>query len=126
MRHFSRWMALGLGLVVAGAGYVAADAGADGNRTFDVTAARFSFTPGVLEVAQGDHVTLHLHSRDVEHGFDLKDFGAHAVIPASGETVTVEFVADKPGRFGFACSEFCGAGHPDMKGLLIVHAPGEK
>jgi cytochrome c oxidase subunit II len=43
-----------------------------------------------------------------------------AVLPASGEPVTLEFVADKAGTFGFSCSEYCGSGHSSMRGRLVV------
>ena len=37
-----------------------------------------------------------------------------------GKTVSVEFVADKQGTFSFFCNVFCGSGHGNMKGTLIV------
>jgi heme/copper-type cytochrome/quinol oxidase subunit 2 len=34
----------------------------------------------------------------------------------------VEFTADEAGPFPFLCSEYCGDGHDDMKGMLVVVA----
>jgi heme/copper-type cytochrome/quinol oxidase subunit 2 len=47
--------------------------------------------------------------------------GEPAVIPEGSDEVTVEFVADKPGAFSFACAEYCGSGHGRMKGRLVVN-----
>jgi heme/copper-type cytochrome/quinol oxidase subunit 2 len=89
-------------------------------RRFDLTAMKFHFEPAVVEVDQGDHVVLRLHSSDVKHGFNLKPYGIKMTIPKGGEAVIVDFVADKPGSFSFSCSEYCGPRHGSMKGQLIV------
>jgi cytochrome c oxidase subunit 2 len=36
--------------------------------------------------------------------------------------VTLEFVASAPGTFPILCSEYCGEGHEDMRGTLVVKA----
>ena len=52
------------------------------------------------------------------HGFAIRDLKIDVQIPRQGE-VTVEFVAPHPGRYEFACSEFCGSGHGQMKAALV-------
>ena len=94
-------------------------AGAE-SRSFEVTASKYKFEPSVLTVDQGDHVTITLKSADRTHGFAIKEYGVKTEIPDGGRTVSVEFVADKPGTFTFSCSKFCGMGHSRMKGQLIV------
>jgi cytochrome c oxidase subunit II len=94
-------------------------------RTIDVTASRFKFEPATISVAQGDSVRLRLHSVDRSHAFAIKAFRVKTVIPKGGETVTVEFVADQAGTFAFTCSEYCGTGHSEMKGKLVVLATGK-
>lgn len=98
----------------------AGDLGDTQPRAFEITARKFQFEPAVVEVTQGERVRLTLRAMDGTHGFALKPFKVKAVIPSSGEPVTVEFVADKVGTFGFACSEYCGSGHSRMKGRLVV------
>ena len=93
--------------------------------TIDVVAARFKFTPAVIDVTEGERVQLKVHSADGTHGFALKDFAVKTKVPKTGETVTVEFVADKAGTFPFKCSEYCGGGHSGMKGQLVVHPKGQ-
>lgn len=94
-------------------------------RSFEVAASRFKFEPPLLEVSLGDRVRLTLRALDGTHGFELKPFKVKAVLPASGEPVTVEFVADKPGTFGFSCTEYCGSGHSSMRGRLVVAEKAE-
>jgi heme/copper-type cytochrome/quinol oxidase subunit 2 len=89
-------------------------------RRFDVTAMKFHFEPAAVEVDEGDHVVLSLRSTDVKHGFSLKPYGIKVTIPKGGEAVVVDFTADKPGSFSFACSEYCGPRHSSMKGELVV------
>jgi cytochrome c oxidase subunit 2 len=43
-------------------------------------------------------------------------------IPRGNKPVTIEFTADEAGRYPILCSEYCGDGHDDMKGTLVVLA----
>ena len=81
--------------------------------------------PATISVAQVGSVRLRLHSADRSHAFAIKAFRVKALIPKGGETVTVEFVADQAGTFAFTCSEYCGTGHSEMKGMLVVRAEGK-
>jgi plastocyanin len=90
------------------------------SRSFEITASRFQYEPARLEVSEGDAVRLTLHSTDTTHGFGIKELKVEAVIPKGGEPVTVEFVADQAGTFEFFCTEYCGAGHRNMRGTLVV------
>ncbi len=92
-------------------------------RQFEVTATRFQFNPNRIVVDQGDRVRIVLRSTDVDHGFTIREYDVGVDIPASGQAVAVEFVADRAGVFPFACSEYCGKGHYDMTGTLIVRLP---
>jgi cytochrome c oxidase subunit 2 len=89
-------------------------------RSFEITASRFQYEPARLEVTEGDAVRLTLRSTDTTHGFGIKELKVEAVIPKGGEPVTVEFVADQAGTFEFFCTEYCGAGHRNMRGTLVV------
>ena len=93
-------------------------------RTFEITASRYRFEPSVLEVTEGDHVILTLRSGDTTHGLSIPELKVKAVVPKGGAPVTVEFMASKAGTFPFACSEYCGSGHRQMKGRLVVAERG--
>jgi len=80
-----------------------------------------AFGNATILVRTGDKVILHIKSIDVAHGFAILGYeSVRPVVIAPGEKVTVTFVADRPGTFIFYCTVFCGTGHPDHKGLLIV------
>jgi cytochrome c oxidase subunit 2 len=91
-------------------------------KTIDVIASRFRFDPSTIAVVQGDRVRLRVRSADRAHGIGIRAFRVKALVPNAGETVTVEFVADRAGTFDISCSEYCGSGHAAMKGSLIVAA----
>ena len=84
-----------------------------------VDARRFQFEPSVVRVQRGERVRLVLESHDVTHGITLEEYGVHLrAVP--GEAAQVEFVADRPGRYNFRCSQVCGGLHPFMTGSLVV------
>jgi len=85
----------------------------------NLTAKNWQFIPDTIQVKQGDNVELQIHSVDVTHGFSIAEYDIKADIKPN-ETTTVKFTADKKGTFSFFCSVFCGEGHRDMKGSLIV------
>ncbi len=88
-------------------------------KVFTMTAKRWEFDPNVIRVKQGDRVRLLVTSQDVTHGFSLPDFNVNETLPP-GQTVTIEFTADRQGTFEFRCSVFCGEGHRGQRGTLIV------
>lgn len=88
-------------------------------KEFTVKAMSFDFVPSTITVNKGDTVILHVTSEDTQHGISIPQFGVNENLPP-GQTVTVQFVADKSGTFPFFCSVFCGSGHQSMKGSLIV------
>lgn len=89
-------------------------------KEFNMTAKRFEFVPSTITVNKGDRVVLNILSTDVEHGFSLATFDIIETLPV-GQTKTIAFTADQVGEFNFFCSVFCGSGHSDMRGKLIVN-----
>jgi len=85
-----------------------------------VSAFPFSFDPDTITVNVGDTVRLTAYSEDgMEHGIAIPEFGVEMTFDYYPQTV--EFVADKAGTFPFSCSVYCGTGHRDMKGKLVVN-----
>ncbi len=89
-------------------------------RVVEVVAKRFGFEPERIEVTQGDRVRLVVRSADGVHGVAIKKFKVEKKIPRGGDPVTIDFVASEAGSFPILCSEYCGKGHDDMKGTLVV------
>jgi cytochrome c oxidase subunit 2 len=119
-----RWIAAWILGSVLLAGSPAEDPDPAPPKVFEITASRYRFEPAILEVTEGDRVILTLRSADGTHGIAIPEFKVKAVIPKGGAPVTVEFMASKAGTFPFACSEYCGSGHRQMKGRLVVAEKG--
>jgi len=84
-----------------------------------MTAKKFQYSPAQVTVKKGTPVVLELTSEDSKHGFNLPDFGVRADVKP-GAVTRVTFTPDKTGTFTFACDVFCGSGHEDMSGTLVV------
>jgi cytochrome c oxidase subunit 2 len=97
-------------------------AAASAPRTIEVVAKKWSFEPSRVEVIEGERVRLVVTSGDGVHGVEIKKFKVNKKIPRGGDPVTIEFVAAAAGEFPILCSEYCGDGHEDMKGMLVVAA----
>ena len=91
-------------------------------RTIEVVAKRFSFEPSRIEVKEGERIKLIVKSDDGVHGVEIKKFKVSKKVPRGGEPVEIAFVASAPGEYPILCSEYCGNGHDDMKGTLVVGA----
>jgi cytochrome c oxidase subunit II len=84
-----------------------------------VEAFKYGYDPDPIVVKKGDHVRLLLSSRDVTHGFYIQEYGIRTEVK-KGQITTIEFTADKAGKFNIVCQIFCGFGHSSMRGTLIV------
>lgn len=84
-----------------------------------ITAKRFTFTPSEVHVKKGEAVVLELTSLDRVHGFNLPAFKIRTDITPK-EVTRVTLTPDKEGTFAFHCDVFCGDGHEDMMGTLVV------
>ena len=116
--RFSLLLFVMAGLVVAFAP-LPVPAIAPQERTFQIDARQFAYSPSELKVNAGDTVTIQLVSTDVVHGLYVDDYDV-SVEADPGQSATLTFVADKTGSFRFRCNLTCGAMHPFMIGKLTV------
>ena len=84
-----------------------------------ISAKKFSYTPSEVTLRKGEAVVLELVSEDRVHGFKLPAFGIRTDVRPN-EVTRVPLTPDKTGTFTFACDVFCGDGHDDMAGTLVV------
>jgi cytochrome c oxidase subunit 2 len=84
-----------------------------------VTAERFKFTPAVIELKLGVPVVLELSSLDRRHGFQVPDLDVDETVEP-GKVTRVRIVPRKAGTFDFHCDVFCGSGHEEMAGQIVV------
>lgn len=88
-------------------------------RIIEIVAQRFRYTPNTIQVKRGEAVILAIRALDFAHGFNLPDLKIRAdLIP--GQTVNVRIQPMQAGKFTFLCDNFCGNGHEEMNGTLIV------
>ena len=93
------------------------------------TTIRSHITPEIIEVTEGDTVSIHLtnleRAEDETHGFAM--YGQNVQLSVEpGKTVSTTFVADKAGVYPYYCTEFCSALHLEMEGYLLVQPKGYK
>jgi len=88
-------------------------------RTFQIDARQYAYSPSELKVNTGDTVTIKLVSTDVVHGLYVDGYDI-SVEADPGQTATLTFIADKAGSFRYRCNVTCGAMHPFMIGKLTV------
>lgn len=109
--------AVALGLASAAAFVVAKPK----ERIFKIVAKKFDFVPSTIRVKKGESVTLMFTAPEIFMGVNFADLGMRVdIVP--GKVATLRFTPDKVGSFTFLCDVFCGKGHEDMSGTLVVSA----
>jgi cytochrome c oxidase subunit 2 len=111
-------LALGSALVLAGAAHrqVAAQ-----ERVIQIEARKFRFAPDLIELKAGEAVVLELTALDFAHGFSIPDWKIRTDLVV-GKAVRVRLKPEHAGKFAFLCDNFCGSGHEEMNGSIVVTA----
>ena len=91
-------------------------------RIIEIVARRYMFEPSQIEMTQGEKIRIVLTTGDGLHGFEIKKFKISKKVPRGSAPIVIDFTADEAGRFPILCSAFCGDGHENMKGMLVVQA----
>lgn len=97
---------------------------------------QFAFIPDTIQVVRGTKIVIYVVESSFNkepgyalHTFTLPDYGISVNLPEGIGTkehpiAKIEFIADKVGEFVFECASYCGTGHPNMRGKLIVTERG--
>jgi cytochrome c oxidase subunit 2 len=93
--------------------------GAQAPTVVRITAKRFEYNPPRIVLKKGVPVVLELTALDRTHGFKVPSLGLRTDV-LQDQVVRIPFVPDKVGTFAFACDIFCGDGHEDMEGKIVV------
>jgi heme/copper-type cytochrome/quinol oxidase subunit 2 len=117
-RDFLKALFIGAAATASPSG-VFAKAGDREVKEFRIKLSRYSYSPSVIRVKQGDRVRLLLEGMDLEHGFYIDGYDLDVKV-RHAELKTLEFIADKRGAFKIRCSVVCGPLHPFMTGKLVV------
>lgn len=83
------------------------------------------WSPEVIRVTAGERVRLRISSPDVVHGFEIPALGVRVDEILPGHVQEVDFVAERAGRYPFACTRWCSADHWRMRGFIEVVEPGQ-
>ncbi|HEY3359749.1 MAG TPA: cytochrome c oxidase subunit II [Polyangia bacterium] len=77
-----------------------------------------------LHVPLGEPVRMVMFSQDVVHSFFVPAFRIKQdLVP--GRFTTTWFQATRPGTYLLECAQYCGHGHSDMRGEIIVMSPAD-
>jgi cytochrome c oxidase subunit II len=88
-------------------------------RIIQIVAQRYSYTPNEIVLKTGEPVLLQIKSLDFVHGFNIPDLHIRSDLPP-GRVTTINLTPKKSGTYDFLCDNFCGAGHENMNGKIIV------
>ena len=123
-RRFIKGLGIAGSIVACGALGFGVAAWASGDKPklaklIKVSAHRYEFVPKELTLKKGEPVDIELSTLDVVMGFNMPDFQMReSIVP--GQVAHVRFTPSKVGTFTFLCDIFCGSGHEDMNGTIIV------
>jgi cytochrome c oxidase subunit II len=88
-------------------------------RVIEVIAKKFKFVPEEIRVKKGETVVLQFTAPEVPMGANFADFKQRVDI-MPGQVATLRLTPDRSGHFVFLCDVFCGTGHEEMSGTLVV------
>lgn len=94
------------------------------DKTYQVfaVAQMWQFQPAEIYIPVGSEVDFFVTSKDVVHGFNIEDKNVNMMaVYGNINKQTVKF--DKPGIYYITCHEYCGTGHQNMQGQVIVNYP---
>jgi len=91
----------------------------DSENIIKITAQKFDYKPPRIVLKKGVPITLELNSLGRIHGFHIPALNLRAdVLP--GQSVQLDLLPEKAGTYTFLCEIFCGGGHDEMNGVIIV------
>lgn len=94
------------------------------NYTLKYVARMWSFDPGTVRVPAGSKVDIYLSAADVVHGVWITHKNVNLMaVPGAVNNTTVTF--EEPGEYDIICHEYCGTGHQNMRGKIIVEETSE-
>jgi cytochrome c oxidase subunit II len=108
-----------LGAATAFAALMALAAGNKNERIVKVIAKKFKFVPEEIKVRRGETIVLQFTAPEVPMGANFADFKQRIDI-MPGKVATLRLTPEQTGSFVFLCDVFCGSGHEEMSGTLVV------
>ncbi len=122
----ARLIVIGLALGLPLAALMARWIGSDGVEIHGRMAETGGWTPGALTAKVGEPLHLQLTSDDVQHGFAIGQMDWPAVEVKPGEMTETALTFDRPGKYVFYCTRWCGLNHWRMRGTIEVTGAGDE
>jgi cytochrome c oxidase subunit 2 len=122
MNQSRRTIMLGLGAGLGSllyAGLAGAASGKAKEKVIKVEAKKFEYTPNRIVLKKNQAVVLEITALDFTHGFKIPDWNIRADLMA-GQVTKIRLLPDTAGEFDFLCDNFCGTGHEEMSGKIVV------
>ena len=88
-------------------------------RHIAISMKKYTISPAVIRLQQGETVRFVVTSIDVQHGFTVPELGISEPVNP-GKPATFSYTATKQGSFRIECGIICGSGHDDMRARLVV------
>lgn len=97
------------------------------DKTYQVyaVAQMWQFQPSEIYIPVGSEVDFYVTSKDVVHGFNISEKNVN-LMAVYGNIIKSTVKFDKPGVYKITCHEYCGVGHQNMQGQVIVNDPAAK
>lgn len=90
------------------------------DKTIEVTATEYEFSPDEFEAKTGQTIEVKLvNEGNIAHSYDIKKFDIASKKVSPGESTTVTFTPEEPGKIQFVC-DVPGHKKVGMKGTLVV------
>ena len=118
MRRLVVGLALGC-VFLAGMAATALTGVAQTPQVIKLSVKKFEYSVKEITVKKGMPVVIEVTSEDRQHGFSLPAFVERGDVNP-GEVTRIAFTPDKAGMFEYLCDIFCGEGHEEVTGTLIV------
>jgi plastocyanin len=89
-------------------------------KEFTVRGSNFSFSPATMQVNRGDRVRITFQNQSGTHDLVVNGYNVRTQVLQTGQSETIEFVANQSGTFEYYCSvgQHRAMG---MKGTLTVN-----
>ena len=84
-----------------------------------IVAQKFKYTPSEIVLKKGQASVLEFTALDFVHGFHIPDLKIRSDL-MPGRVTRVELKIEKEGIYEFLCDNFCGDGHEEMVGKIVV------
>lgn len=115
------WAAVAALLLAIGSAamIVAARSSESDEQQVSMLAMKFDYWPDAVTVKKGKPVVLELSALDRIHGFAVPGLGLRTDITPGPPTI-LRFTPEKAGVYSLHCDNFCGDGHEEMAGRIVV------